>query len=135
MLHSLGGQTRLFASAQAPCRVQQMHSVGAKFPRVQRGRQQLYPLRCSKESADDGPSDSAAATVSDGAETASSEEIMSGRQLYNPQSYETLVKDATNAAVRAIEAGETRIEVEFPPPGGTNSEWNDQLAYSSRDDS
>ncbi|KAK9841103.1 hypothetical protein WJX84_001350 [Apatococcus fuscideae] len=46
----------------------------------------------------------------------------SGRDTYQPSSYRELVGDAAAAVAAALEAGETRLEVEFPPtPGGVNS--------------
>ena len=46
----------------------------------------------------------------------------SGRDTYQPSSYRELVGDAAAAVATALEAGETRLEVEFPPtPGGVNS--------------
>ncbi|KAK9865651.1 hypothetical protein WJX84_008406 [Apatococcus fuscideae] len=46
----------------------------------------------------------------------------SGRDTYQPSSYRELVGDATAAVASALEDGETRLEVEFPPtPGGVNS--------------
>ncbi|GMH39812.1 hypothetical protein BSKO_07710 [Bryopsis sp. KO-2023] len=73
----------------------------------------------SEASASDAP---AKATVAEDVSAASdTKDLQGGRMLYNPESYEVLVKDATNAVLKALDAGETRLEVEFPPPGGENS--------------
>ena len=49
----------------------------------------------------------------------------SGRDTYQPSSFRELVGDAAVAIAAALEAGETRLEVEFPPvPGGVNSAFS-----------
>lgn len=42
-------------------------------------------------------------------------ERKAGRMTYRPESFEVLVEDACASVLSAIENGETRLEVEFPP--------------------
>lgn len=45
-----------------------------------------------------------------------------GPALYKPETFEDMVQDATRCAVRAMEDGETRLEIDFPPlPTSINS--------------
>lgn len=134
MVHSLSGQARLLASAQTPFGVSHIQKFCAKVPKPCR-RGSPHTLRCSEESVAANSGDSTATTVSNGDNITAPEQIMKGRQVYDPQSYETLVQDATKAVLRGITAGENRIEVEFPPPGGSNSEQNHQSAHISYGDS
>lgn len=55
-------------------------------------------------------SDAAAATGSSSRDGPSE----AGRQTYKPASFKELVNDAANSVVSALNAGETRLEVEFP---------------------
>jgi hypothetical protein len=56
---------------------------------------------------------SAASTAGDG--SGSSAATAGGRMTYRPESYSELVGDAAAAMLQAVNAGVTRMEVEFPP--------------------
>lgn len=52
-------------------------------------------------------------------------ERIAGRSSYQPESFEVIVQDATASMLSAMEDGEKRIEVEFPPlPPSVSGEVN-----------
>ena len=56
----------------------------------------------------------------------------SGRETYQPSSFRELVGDAAVAIAAALEDGENRLEVEFPPvSGGVNSKLASLLQSKS----
>lgn len=63
----------------------------------------VRPCRAAPETAQD---DAAAKSPEESPEF--------GRQTYKPATYNELISDAANAMVRALDAGTTRMEVEFP---------------------
>lgn len=118
MVSSLQSLPNPVASYQRLLSVARVHNLKFLSAYKCRGKY-LQLVRCSSDLAKDKVSPASPALNSTPTQTDPIDR--EGRSAYNPPSYNALVADATKCVLEAIKCGETKIEVDFPPPGGSNS--------------